>query len=134
MAVLSGCGSFLATCTDSMTEHASTLALYELETMTKTQSVVIPDFSAACCFAVSLDSKQLIVSDTRGRIRLVQIDDFSNQRDLKTRGGSSSVAVFSVAFDPTCRVLAFGCRDGRLELRTLQMLSLDNLFRTNSSE
>jgi WD40 repeat protein len=117
--VLSRCGSFLATLKASMTENTSTLALYELETMTKTQSVVISDFSAASCFVVSPDSKQLVLGDTRGRFRLVQIDDFSIQKDLKARGGSSSLAVFSLAFDPTSRVLAFGCRDGRLELRTL---------------
>jgi WD40 repeat protein len=119
-AVLSSCGSFLVTCTGSMTEYKSTLALYELETMTKTQSVVIPDFSAASCFAVvSPNSKQLVVGDNMGRIRLFQTDDFSIQRDINTRRGSSSKDVWSLAFDPTCRVLAFGYRDGTVELRTL---------------
>ena len=117
-AVFSICGSFLATIMNSYGENASTLALYELGTMTKTQSVLIPGMSA-CCFAVSPDSKQLVVGDYMGRIRLVPTDDLSNQSELNTRRRSSKTAVFSVAFDPTCRVLAFGCRDGSLELRTL---------------
>jgi hypothetical protein len=44
-------------------------------------------------------------------------DDFSIQRDLDPRG--ELIPLSSVAFDPACRVLAFGCHDGRLELRTL---------------
>jgi hypothetical protein len=106
LAAFSASGSFLATSKNSFREKASTLALYELETMTKTQSVVMPGFSATC-FAVSPDSKQLVVGDIRmGIIRLVQTDDFSVQRDLYTRGGSSNMAVLSAAFDPACRVLA----------------------------
>jgi WD40 repeat protein len=113
---LSHCGSFLATCTGSMTDNPSTLALYELETMTKTQSVVIPRLRASC-FAVSPDSKQLVIGGRRmGRIWLLQADDFSIQTDLGARGVES---VLSAAFDPTCRVLVLGCDDGRLELRTI---------------
>jgi hypothetical protein len=113
-AAFSPLGSLLATHFCSSAELASTLALHELETMTKTQSVVMPGFNAAC-FAMSPDSKQLIVGDCyTGRIRLVQTDDFSIQRDLDARGESEHVA-----FDPTGQVLAFGCYGGMLELRTL---------------
>jgi WD40 repeat protein len=117
-AAFSPCGSFLATIKNSSTENASTLRLYELDTMTKTQPVVVPGMRAAC-LAFSEDNKQLVVGGHMGRIRLLQSDDFTIQRDLSTRGGSSNTAVVSVAFDPTCRVLAFGCRGGTLELRTL---------------
>jgi WD40 repeat protein len=117
-AVFSPSGSFLATM--MFGSNTSTLVLHQLETMTKTQTVVMPDFSAAC-FAVSPDSKHLVVGDHTGRIRLLQTDDLSIRRDLDTRGGSSNIPVSSVALDPTCRVLAFGRSDGRLELRTLQM-------------
>jgi WD40 repeat protein len=106
--------SFLATASYSSIEMASTLDLYELETMTKTQSVVMPGVNATC-FALSPDSRQLFVGDYyTGSIRLVQTDDFSIQRDLDTRG-----ELENVAFDPTGRVLAYGCRDGTLELRAL---------------
>jgi WD40 repeat protein len=119
LATFSSSGSFLATSKNSFRANASTLALYELETMTKTQYVVMPGFSTTC-FAVSSDSKQLVIGDRIGRIRLLQADDFSLQTDLDTRGEeSSNVAVLSAAFDPTCRVLAFCCDNGRLELRTL---------------
>jgi hypothetical protein len=95
--------------------NESTLALYDLETMTKTQSVVMPGFLATH-IAVSLDSKQLVVGDHKGT-RLLQTDDLSIQRDLDPIGEAMSPS--SVAFDPTCRVLVIGCRDGRLELRSL---------------
>jgi WD40 repeat protein len=115
-AAFSPSGSFLATSLSARTRHESTLALYELEPMTKTQSVVMPGFFATRV-AVSPDSKQLVVVDRRGRIRLLQTDDFSIQRDVDTTGEAN--AVCSVAFDPTCRVLAFAYQDGRLELRSL---------------
>jgi WD40 repeat protein len=84
--------------------------------MAKTQSVVMPDFTANCV-AVSPDSKQLVYGGNKGRIRLLQTDDFSIQRDLHTKGEVMSLS--SVAFDPACRVLAIGCREGSLELRRL---------------
>ena len=116
--VLSPSGSFLANSMATSTVNASTLSLYELETMTKTQSVTIPDFMASC-FALSLDSKQLVVGDYTGKIRLFQTDDFfSSQRDI-IRSSKICDRLSSVAFDPTGRVLAYGCRDGTLELRTL---------------
>jgi WD40 repeat protein len=117
-AAFSPSGSFLAIAVGSRTGNESTLALYELETMTKTQSVVMPNFTAIRA-AVSPDSKQLVVGDYTGRIRLLQADDFSIQRDLDTRGEGADMPAWSVAIDPTCRVLAVGYRDGRLELRTL---------------
>jgi WD40 repeat protein len=118
--VFSFSGSSLATIFSSRAGNgssASTLALLQLETMNKTQSVVLPGFISTC-IAVSPDSKQLVCGDVNGRIRLFQTDDFSIQRNLDaTRAAEASVC--SVAFDPTCRVLAFGRHDGRLELRTL---------------
>jgi WD40 repeat protein len=113
-AVFSPSGSSLATSFRSRTGDASILAWYEIETMTKTQSVVMPGFSATCV-AVSPDSKQFVYGDYNGRIRLLQTDDLRIQRVLDTTG-----VVSSLAFDPTCGFLAFGCQDGRLiELRTL---------------
>lgn len=86
----------------------------------------MPNFIATC-WTLSLDSKQLVAGDAMGRIRLAPTDALSIQRDLIPSGGSSSrtavlsvaVAVMFVAFDPTCRFLAVGRRDGTLELRTL---------------
>jgi WD40 repeat protein len=111
-------GSFLASSFGSMpgNKNEATLALYELETMTKTQSVVMPDFTANCV-AVSPDSRQLVVGDLNGRIQLLQTEDFSIHRDMDTTGEAK--AVCAVAFDPTCRVVAFGYHDGRLELRSI---------------
>jgi WD40 repeat protein len=118
-ATFSPSGSFVAASFFRRTWNGdeSTLALYELETMTKTQSVAMPGFIATACFAVSPDSKQLVVVDRKGRIRLLQADDFSIQRDMDTTGEAK--AVNSVAFDPTCRFLAFGCDNGGIELRSL---------------
>jgi WD40 repeat protein len=59
--------SFVATISIRTTGNVndSTMNLYELETMTKTQSVVMSD-CFACCVAVSPDSKQLVVVCSRG--------------------------------------------------------------------
>jgi WD40 repeat protein len=84
--------------------------------MAKTQSVVMPGFLAACV-AMSPDSKQLVIGDYTKRIRLLQTADLSIQRDLDPIGAVTSLS--SVAFNPTCRALALGCNDGRLELRSL---------------
>jgi hypothetical protein len=68
--VFSCCGSFLATCKHSGRAAAPTLLMHDLESMTKTQSIVIRDFSAGR-IAASPDSKQLVVGDRTGRIRLL---------------------------------------------------------------
>jgi WD40 repeat protein len=118
-AVFSPSGSSLATCSDSRRGNGSTVALYELEIMTKTQSVIMPGFFPSH-IAVSLDSKQLVIGDHQGRIRLLKIDVLSIQRDLDpSKEVPNMPPVLSVAFDPTCRVLAFGYHNGGLELRNL---------------
>jgi WD40 repeat protein len=118
-AALSPSGSLLATSFHSRTRNVGTVALYELETMTNTRSVVMPGF-IPFHIAVTSDSKQLVVVDQGGRVRLLQTDDLSIQRNLVPRGETSAMPpVWSVAFDPTCRFLAFGCQHGRLELRSL---------------
>jgi hypothetical protein len=119
LASFSRCGSFLSVAThvDSHMENNPSADLHELETKTKTQSVFMPSLRAACV-AVSPDSKQLVVGESRGRIRLLHTDDFNVQRDLDTGGEVQVRAVLYVAFDPTCRVLAWCC-GGRLQLQTL---------------
>jgi WD40 repeat protein len=118
-AVFSPSGSFLAAASTSRigNGYESTLAFIEIETMTKTQSVVMPGYIATYCIGLSPDSKQLVYGNHKGRIQLLQTDDFSIQRDLDYT--TAEAKVLCVAFDPTCRVLAFGCDDGRLELRSL---------------
>jgi WD40 repeat protein len=111
-------GSFVAASFGSRTRNKSSMSLYELETMTKTQSIVMRGSSVACV-AVSPDSKQLVYGDHEGRIRLLQTDDFSTERDIDIIGEAAAQGACSAAFDPTCRFLAVGCPDGRLELRSL---------------
>jgi WD40 repeat protein len=122
-AALSRCGFFLATASYlySSNMQGQTLELYDLETMTNIQSTGFMPGLSFTCIAVSPDSKQVVVCDLMGRIRLLHTGDFSVQRDLDTRKGTSGgLSVSSVAFDPTgtCRVLAFGFNDGTLELQT----------------
>jgi WD40 repeat protein len=71
----------------------------------------------AACVAVSPDGKQLVYGGGNGRVRLLQTEDFSIERDLDVT--EEAKGVLSVAFDPTCRVLAVGYLYGRLELRSL---------------
>jgi WD40 repeat protein len=60
------CGAFTPSGSILANSSGLTLALHELETMTKTGSVVLPGVNPAC-FAMSPDSKQLVVGDdTRG--------------------------------------------------------------------
>jgi WD40 repeat protein len=119
--VFSPSGSFLATRIRS-TGNASTVELFELATF-ETRSVVMPHFTPTR-IAVT-DTKQLVVGDRNGRIRILQTEDFSIQPDLDPSGEVRAMPppvaspVVSVAFDPACRVLAIGCCDGRFELRTL---------------
>jgi WD40 repeat protein len=110
--------------------NESTAASHEVETMTKTQSVVTPGCIGACV-AASPDSKQLVIGDCKGRIQLLQTDDFRIQRFLDATGEAKALS--SVAFDPACRVLAIAHHGGGLELRSRQVLTLGNLFRTVSS-
>jgi hypothetical protein len=118
--VFSPSGFFLATSLSSRTGDAvaSTLASYELETMTLTQSIVLPGVIPNCV-AVSPDSKQLVVVGSRGKIRLLQTEDVSIERDMDIIGEAAAQGPCSAAFDPTCRFLAVGCQGGRLELRNL---------------
>jgi WD40 repeat protein len=116
--VFSPNGSFLATSFYSRSRNESTVALYDLETMTKNQHVVMSGFEAKCV-AVSPDSKQLVVGGEDASILLIQTDDFSIQRALEVSATHVLPSVLSVAFDPTCRFLAVGSQNGRLEIRSL---------------
>jgi WD40 repeat protein len=119
----SPCGSFFTIA--YVVESGTTITSYELETMTKSQSVALPDFfvTDSGVASVSPDSKTLVHGNAQGRIRLLQIDDFSIQRDLNTRRGPPMTTIEEkvqcVAFDPTCRVFVMGGHVGRLELWTL---------------
>jgi WD40 repeat protein len=120
----SPCGSFLTIVYSSplRVEYGTTITFYELETMIKkSQTAFIPGF-ASLCSGVSPDSKTLVLGDLQGRNRLHQTDDLilGIQRDIDTRRPPPiNAPLWSIAFDPTCRVLAFGCPGGRLELWTL---------------
>jgi hypothetical protein len=84
--------------------------------MLRSQSVVNPGVFDVMCSSVSPNSKTLVLGDTKGRILLVPTDYFSIKKDLNARRGPP---VCCVAFDPTCRVLAFGGHGGRPERLTL---------------
>jgi WD40 repeat protein len=87
--------------------------------MTNTQSVIMPGFVPSH-IVVTSDSKQLVVVGCRGKIRLLQTDDLSIQRDFDPREKVLDMPpIWSVAFDPTCRFVAFGGNEGRLELWSL---------------
>jgi WD40 repeat protein len=112
----SPCGSFLTIAYSSPLREGSgtRIEFYELETMLTSQSVLLPGF-ASVCSAFSPDSKQLVIHDVKGQIRLLQTDNFNIQKYLNTgRGGRC------VAFDPTCRVLAIGSyNEGTVQLRSI---------------
>jgi WD40 repeat protein len=96
------------------------LALFDLRTMAKTQSVVLYDDSTISGMAMSPDGKKLAITYRDGELRLVECHDLTIQKYVDTiieqrpEGG-----IRPIAFDPTNRFFAIGRFDGRVELRTL---------------
>jgi WD40 repeat protein len=120
LVAFSPCGTFFAAISDMdvpLLIGASELALFDLGTMAKTQSVVLSGGGNYARIAISSDGKKLAITSYRNaRARLIECHDLTIQQDVDTIEQRSS---YAVAFDPTNRFLAIARRDGRVELRTL---------------
>jgi WD40 repeat protein len=121
-ATFSPCGTCFAVCAYPTSRvRQRELALFDLRTMAKTQSVVLSggrfDFG---CLAMSPDGKKLGTTNIDGDIRLFECHDLTIQKCVDTIvHGPEEVGLRPVAFDPTSRYFAVGCIDGRVKLRTL---------------
>jgi WD40 repeat protein len=121
-AAVSPCGTSFAVTSCDASGINWELALFDLGTMAKTQSMVLAagniDFAL---IAMSPDGKSLATTDTTGGIQLYESHDLTIQKYVDTKGQRSDEAVERrpVAFDPTSRVFAVGRFDGSVELRTI---------------
>jgi WD40 repeat protein len=100
------------------------LAMLDLRTMAKTQSVVLsggPNDLAD--IAMSPDGKKLVTTNKGGEIRIFECHDLTiqtNVNNIEMRPDEAGDTVYwPVAFDPTSRVYAVGRVAGRVELRTI---------------
>jgi WD40 repeat protein len=125
----SPCGTRFAAISDIGIGNKQELALFDLRTMAKTQSVSVfldaryPGSLGG--IAMSPDGKKLAITNTKGEIRLIECHDLTIQKHVDTieqqrqqRRGEGR-GLWPVTFDPTSRVFAVGCLDGRVELRTI---------------
>jgi WD40 repeat protein len=115
----SPCGTCFASMSYTGVGTKWELALFDLRTMAKTQSVFLSggrfDFA---CLAMSPDGKKLATINAVGEISLFECHDLTIQKCVDTIEHQRGQALWPVAFDPTSRVFAVGCLDGRVELRT----------------
>jgi WD40 repeat protein len=116
-AAFSHCGTFFAAISLVGSESKCELALFDLRTMAKTQSVFLPDGSNSGGIAMTPDGKKLATTNMYGGIRLFECHDLTIQKYVDTEQ-RSDVGLWPVSFDPTSRLLAIGCIDGRVKLRT----------------
>jgi WD40 repeat protein len=116
LTAFSPCGTFFAAICNIVSSSKRELALFDLRTMAKTQSVFHSgDFAG---IAMSPDGKKLATTDSMGGTRIFECHDLTIQKYVEARG-SLSLGLRPVAFDPTSRVFAVGNVDGRVELRTI---------------
>jgi WD40 repeat protein len=117
-AAFSPCGTFFAAISYMGSGGKWELALFDLRTMAKTQSVFLSGGSTDYAgIAMSPDNKQVATVKRSGGTRLFECHDLTIQKYFDN--SDDDVGIFSLAFDPTSRVLATGRYDGRVELRTL---------------
>jgi WD40 repeat protein len=124
LAAFSPWGTCFAAISDRGVVNKQKLALFDLRTMAKTQSVFLDAGydGRLCGMAMSPDGKKLATTNTKGRIRVIECHDLTIQKCVDTieeqRRGEARV-IWPVAFDPTSRVFAVGRGNGRVELRTI---------------
>jgi WD40 repeat protein len=119
-AAFSPCGTCFAAISDVGGESKRELALFDLRTMAKTQSVVLSDHTDVAGFAMSPDGKKLATVNRSGGTRLFECHDLTIQTYVDTI--EEHMGIFwrwPVAFDSTSRLFAVGCFDGRVELRSI---------------
>jgi WD40 repeat protein len=116
----SPCGTFFAAITYMGSGTERELALFDLRTMAKTQS--IGNQINVARIAMSPDGKKLATVNTRGGTRIFECHDLTIQKYVDTiieQSSEEAVLLWPVSFDPTSQVFAVGGLDGRVELRTI---------------
>jgi WD40 repeat protein len=112
---------FFAASSDTGIKSKRELALFDLRTMAKTQSVFLSGYGGLAGIAMSPDGKKLAITHGTGGTRVFDCHDLTLRKyvaTLEQRSGEA-VELRPIAFDPTSRLIAVGSLDGRVELRTL---------------
>jgi WD40 repeat protein len=112
----SPCGTFFAAISErTRIGGRQELALFDLRTMAKTQSVVVsggPGLrSGFHVIAMSPDSKQVAIVKGSGETRIFECHDLTIQKyvDNLQQRSDETVQIWSVAVDPTSQCFAVGC-------------------------
>jgi WD40 repeat protein len=122
IAAFSPCGTFFAACSYPATRGSKReLALFDLRTMAKTQSVVFSDGNNFGGIAMSPDGKTLAATYRNGGTRLIECHDLTIRKyvDTEQRSDDEPMGIWPVVFDPTSRFFAAVRSDGRVDLRSI---------------
>jgi WD40 repeat protein len=123
LAAFSPCGTCFASMSYMGVGTNWELAMFDLSTMAKTQSVSLTGYGRLPGIAMSPDGKKLAIVNRSGGIRIFECHDLTIQNYVNTMDlrpdEAKGTGFCPVAFDPTSRVYAVGCLDGRVELRTI---------------
>jgi WD40 repeat protein len=120
-ATFSPCGTFFAAVSYMTSESKPEIALFDLRTMAKTQTVVLSDHHHYPGIAMSPDGKKLAVTNKSGGTQLFECHDLTIQKyvyNLEQRP-DEAVGFWPVAFDPTSRFFAVRRLDAKVELRRI---------------
>jgi WD40 repeat protein len=119
-AAFSPCGTYFAAISYIRRKMSWELALFDLRTMAKTQSVIL---AGTMChlfdIAMSPDGKKLATTNRSGGTRISECHDLIIQRYSVEQRLAMPPLRWPVAFDPTSRVYAVGRFDGSVELCTI---------------
>jgi WD40 repeat protein len=117
----SRCGTCFAAILFREFSKGGELALFDLRTMVKTQSVVISDIVHVACLAMSPDGKKLAITHYAGGIRRFECRDLAIQEYAIEQTPEHAVrgSRIPIAFDPTSRLFAVACGNRRVVLRTI---------------
>jgi hypothetical protein len=127
LAAFSPCGTLFAAIWGIGGGRKWELALFDLRTMAKTQSVFLSVYRRLFCvagiwdsIAMSPDGKTLATTNSWGGTRIFECHDLTIQKCVATleERSNESVGFSPVAFDPTSRLYAVVRFGRRVELRT----------------
>jgi WD40 repeat protein len=121
-AAVSPCGTCFAALSYSGSGSKWELALFDLRTMAKTQSVFLSGYDGFAGIAISPDGKKLAITNSKGGTLLIECHDLNIQKCVDTieeQMPDEALGLRPVAFDPTSRFIAVGRLGGRVELRTI---------------
>jgi WD40 repeat protein len=115
----SPCGTCFAATSYMSSGSTFELALFDLRTMVKTQSLVLPHgYAHFVSIAMSPDGKKLAITSDTGGIRVFECRDLTIQ-EYAIEQRQYDFVRWPVTFDPTSRFFAVGRNGGIVEIRAI---------------